>query len=777
MNTVGVEIVGSDELVDRKIEAEDYLLKETEDEDLIYSSLANYITSQFQISMDAKENSGIERRILDSQRAYNGNYNPADLAQIKNEGGSQIFMNLTATKCRAASSWIKDILMPAKERVFSISSTPAPDLPQGIKEEIEAALEKEFQELIKPPEQTQPQQGQPQGQPQQQGQPQRSTAEAQQTLRELNQSRRDILDAIDEEIHKESAHSLKRIENLIADQLVEGEWTDALTQFIDDFCVFPVAVMKGPVVTRRKKLAWVDGKPTPIDDFVFLNKRVNPLDIYPSPDATSIQDGSIIEHLRMSVSELSSLRGIEGYNDEKIEEALETESSDYLWLSTGIEDEKSDEEMRGNSTEANKGVVHGLHFFGPVSGKILKEWGVEKVCLESNDPYKMWEVEAILVGNDVIKCIINEDPLARRPYYKASFQNIPGSFWGRSIPELMSDIQRMCNACARSLSNNMALSSGPQVELYIDRLADAGDVEEIYPRKIWQLLSDKTGGGGRALNFTMVPSNAKELLVVYQDFELRADDVTSIPRYAYGNEKVGGAAQTASGLSMLLESASKGIKDAIRHIDDGLIKPRVEREFYWTLIKNPEIRYTGDVQVITKGSSALTVKGSEQLKRNEFLQITANQIDQQIMGVSGRAALLREVGMDLGIDETIVPTRLEIKASEKKQGEAHAAQMAEAKEMEMQKDAMGLQATEIQITGQERMHQATQALKQAELEYKKIKAQQDGQLKVMELEQRDRATTVKSMDSQQTVAAQEQTKVDNVNKELAFKIQTGQPGI
>ena len=495
------------------------------------------------------------------------------------------------------------------------------------------------------------------------------------------------------------------------------------------------------------------------------------------PPGGDFDEGNLIEHLRMSESELSSLRGIEGYNDENIEEALEYNSGDYLWLATGIEDEKSDEEMRGNSTEANKGVIHGLHFFGAVSGEILKEWGVERICLESNDPYRMWEVEAILVGNEVIKCVINDDPLARRPYYKASFQNIPGSFWGRSIPELMSDIQRMCNACARALSNNMALSSGPQVELYIDRLADSGDVEEIYPRKIWQLLSDKSGGGGRAMQFTQVPSNAKELLAVYADFELRADDVTSIPRYAYGNEKVGGAAQTASGLSMLLESASKGIKDAIRHIDDGLIKPRVEREFYWALVKNPDIKYTGDVHVITKGSSALTVKGAEQLKRNEFLQITANQIDQQIMGVAGRAALLREVGEDLGIDETIVPTRLEIKASEKKQGQAAAEAQQHEMEMEMQKDSIGLQATTVQIDGQMQMHQATQALKAAELEYKKQKAIQDGQLKVMELESRDRSQASKDINNLETTQMQEQTKADNVNKELSFKIQTGQPGI
>ncbi|MFP3489006.1 hypothetical protein R0K20_15495, partial [Staphylococcus sp. SIMBA_130] len=110
--------------------------------------------------------------------------------------------------------------------------------------------------------------------------------------------------------------------------------------------------------------------------------------------------------------------------------------------------------------------------------------------------------------------------------------------------------------------NNLAISSGPQVEVYYERLEPSESADEIYPWKIWKTKDSNLTGNNRALNFFQPTSNAAELLAVYEKFEIRADDATNIPRYSYGNERVGGAGSTASGLSMLMESANKGIKDA-----------------------------------------------------------------------------------------------------------------------------------------------------------------------------------------------------------------------
>ena len=733
-NVLEIDVLGPEEtsamlsrLDEEGVDVDGYVAIEPE-----YSSLTSSILKTFTKNRDAKRSSGIEDEIFTCLRDFNGEYSASDLSRIQEEGGSNIFMNLTATKVRAAQSWIRDILLSPNEDPFTIKPTPIPSLPEDLDSQLEDAFTKEF--LQKKSEVTQ------------EGQQPPTPKQVQDTISTLNRDKRDVRDAVLEEINLEALEQMKVMERKIKDDLKEGKWEDALSEFIEDFCIFPAAIMKGPVITKKEKLVWEAGVPIVKEDFLFLNKRVNPIDVYPDPSGSCTQDGDFIEHMRLSKIELYSLKGIKGYNSEAIDKVLESNNDGSCWFDSGIESEKAEEEKRGDMIDANDGIFHALHYWGVAKTEDIEDWGL--VIPDTEDENKYWEIEAILVGTEVIKCKLNDDPLKRRPYYKASYQNIPGAFWGRSLPSLMRDIQRMCNACARALASNMGLAAGPQIELYIDRLADAGDIEEIKPLKIWQVTNDPTGAQGRAINFFQVPSIANELLGVYEKFEQKADDATGIPRYSYGNDRVGGAAQTASGLSMLLESATKSIKDAIRHIDVGLIIPRVEYQFFWNIIKN-KIPYTGDIDVLALGSSTLTMKGAQTAKRQEFLQITANENDQRLMGPEGRAELLRQLGKDLGLTAKIVPSRLELR----KKIEEEKAQQQQMMEMQAQQQQGGanasLEATRMQIEGQERMHQQTQAIKAKELELKEMKDIDNALL------EREKLGIIKESNSQRAAVASE----------------------
>lgn len=743
---VGVEIVTIDQLVEKHMEGLDSYAKS--EETLATASLRSHIIQAFQENRDARESGGVNYLMLSALRAYNGQYDPEDLKKIEEEGGSAIYMNLTSTKVRAAISWIKDILLAGKEDAYSIRPTPVVQLPEEEVAAINEKVSKDFEKMLQP-------------EPQKEGQqPPRDIAE---TLKEIQEQKRDLYTAIQEELNKEAEFAFEIIELRIKDQMKEGKWEKALSEFIDDFCIFPTAFIKGPIVTLRKRLEWVNGEAVPVKDYVMMNKRVSPLDIYPAPEATSVTDGNFIEHLRMSRKELASLLDAgEPYKIDAIRRVLRNnEGLGYpSALDTNIEDEKAREELREDTHRANKNVFHGLHFFGTAPVKLLREWGMEDENIEGLDEEDEVEIEAILVGSEIIKCVLNDDPLGRRPYYFASYQKRPGSIWGTAPPYLMRDIQKMCNACARALSNNMGLSSGPIMELNIERLADGQEVEQLRPRDVVQVTSDPTGAQGRAVNFFAIPSVANELLAVYKEFEVKADDVTMIPRYAYGNERTGGAAQTASGLSMLLESASKGIKDAIRHIDEGVIIPRVEAEFYTTMLRG-DLDFTGDIDVIAKGSQSLTLAGAEQMRRNEFLQVTANPIDQAIMGEIGRAEILRKMAEDLGLGSNIIPNRQELKYKKKK------AEQAE------QGPPPQVQAAQIQNETNERIAKERNQIAAADLKRKQEKDRADIQLKAMEQEQKA------SSDAAKVTASLEDTKIKTsseerrANQAIALSLKTG----
>jgi hypothetical protein len=227
--------------------------------------------------------------------------------------------------------------------------------------------------------------------------------------------------------------------------------------------------------------------------------------------------------------------------------------------------------------------------------------------------------------------------------------------------------QVVCNAAARALANNMGIASGPQVEVSVDRLPDGEDLTQMYPWKIWQTTSDRTGGGQPAVRFFQPNMNAETLLNVYQYFQRISDEVTGVPNYVYGSSNVSGAGRTASGLSMLMENAAKGIKTAILSIDRAMTDV-LQRFYDHLMIYDDDDSIKGDMQIVPAGVVGTLLKESVQQRRNEFLQLTSNPVDIQILGAAGRAELLREAAKNLNMDiDKLIPDPDDIRKQQAEQ--------------------------------------------------------------------------------------------------------------
>ncbi len=674
------------------------------------SMLAGHIKKHWHRNKRAKDK--IQDKMLAALRQRNGEYDPTTLAQIREQGGSEIFMGITATKCRAAYSWVRDIILPAEDKAWRLRPTPLPDLPpelqQMIQKKAQAEAEAEIQQIAQQVQQQLMQQAQQSGQ---QPDPRR----VQQAIQQAVQAKQEeIADRLKSEVkqasRKRSKEAAQNMERLIEDQLAEGAWHEGIEEFVDDFVTFPAAFLKGPILRRRRKLQWARGM-QPVHKYVIRPEfeRVSPFDIYPSPDARTPNDGTLIEHIRYTRAQLYAMIGTPGFEERAIRGVLEDYGRGGLdqWLWSDQERRTLEDRDYSHLTDDDR--IDALHYWGNAQGLMLLEWGVPPEMVD--DPMREYEIEAILVGRHVIRVNINDDPLARRPYHKASYQNKPGSFWGTSIPELMADIQRMCNATARALANNMGISSGPQVVMKTDLLAEGSDVTEMHPWKLWQMKQGEMGGqsGGAPIDFFQPRSNAQELLGVYEKFEIKADDATNVPRYAYGNEKVGGAGTTASGLSMLMESASKGIKAAVAHVDLGVFRPAMEQLWLHNMMTSDDESIKGDTEVVARGASALIAKDAKQAKLVDFLQLTSNEFDMQALGRDGRAKLLREIARLMDMPDDLIPEDSEIEEQLSQQK-----QQPDPGMVEQQREAEEAKAE--------------LALKQAELE-------QEGQLKRQELEQ------------------------------------------
>ncbi len=595
--------------------------------------LSAYLRGAFDAANRAKD--PIERAMLKALRQRNGEYEPTKLSAIQRQGGSEIYMMITEVKCRAAESWLRDILMDTGTPPWDIKPTPLPDLPEARDETINQILGEKVTGLIEKIGQAP-------------------------TPAEVAQLKEVVAQELRFGVLQDAQNRTNGMKRKIADQFAEGGWPEAFNEFLTDLVTFPAAILKGPCVRRQRKLSWdtdEEGNTIAVADEQLAPEfeRVDPFRFYPEPGISKVSDGYVFEHHPLTRIDLSELIGVPGYDDDAIRELLKI-GNGQSWINSDVDLEK-DELERKHSTELRPTeIFDALEFWGKISGKMLLEWGLTEEEVE--DPAKEYDANVWIVGNFIIKAILNYDPLGEKPYAVTSFIRNPGAFWGKGIPEIIEDVQNVCNAAARSLVNNMGIASGPQVEVNLERMPTNEDITQMHPWRIWQVLNDPLGGSAPAVRFNQPDDNSSTLMAVYQQFSKLADDHSGIPSYLSGDLNVQGAGRTASGLSMLMGSAGKSIRQVVMHIDSDVIKLVVHRMFVYNMRYDEDESIKGDVQIIPRGAINLAVKDTVNTRRVEFLQATANEFDMEIIGTEGRAAILREVAKGLQMPEDeVVPTR------------------------------------------------------------------------------------------------------------------------
>ena len=642
-----LRVVGNDELSRVEREETERAAEQKQQSEFLLG-LSAHVRTCWDAARNAKK--PLEDIMLKSLRQRNGEYDADKLQAIRRQGGSEVYMMLTEVKCRAAESWLRDILMDDGTPPWDMMSTPLPELSPEHDAEVQEALSERVVGAIQ----------------------ETGMAPSRADLMELRE-------IVEQEyrfkVMQAAQTRVDRMKTKIEDQFAQGGWPDAFNEFITDLVTFPCAFLKGPIVRRQRHLGWTKGPDgmTRVEASERIApefERVSPFDIYPEPGVTTINDGYLFERHRLTRSQLSDMIGVPGYDDEALRAVLAQGPADS-WVVDTHEAAREEEERKFYTEMRPTDMYDALEYWGRVSGRMLQEWGMTEE--EVPDPDREYDANVWIIGRYVVKAVLNYDPLGEKPYTKTSFIKTPGSFWGRGIPEIISDLQNICNAAARALVNNMAIASGPQVEVNLERIPPNEDITQIYPWKIWQVMNDPLGSSAPAVRFNQPNDNANTLMAVYERFSRLADDHSGIPSYIYGDTDVKGAGRTASGLSMLMGSAGKGIRQVVMHIDHDVIYKIVHRQFVYNMRYDEDESIKGDAEIIARGAVNLAVKETVNVRRVEFLQATSNEIDMQIMGVEGRAAILREVakGLQMPTDE-IIPSREKLEFNARTQQAAQA---------------------------------------------------------------------------------------------------------
>lgn len=661
----GILRVVPPEGVDAMQRAQEPATDKSEEQQL--TQLAGYIRTQFDVMQRHRSSvAGWNDRMLAAQRMFNGEYDPQKLAQIRQFGGSDVYARVVAVKCRAASALLREVYLGV-EKPWGLDPTPEPVLPDEVTSAVAQLAQSEAESAAKLGQPTDPSQ-----------------------IRDRVYA---LMEAAQRAAKKRAAEQAKCAEDKLDDKLVEGNFYRALAEFISDLPRFPFACLKGPVVRIVPDVVWQNGQAVVENRPKMFWTRVSPFDLFFTPGVSDIEDASVIERTRLTRADLNDLLGLPGYNEEALRAVLADYGRGGLqdWMDP-TDAERAVNESRENPVYNQSGLIDCLEFHGNVQGRMLLEYGFS--AQDIPDELRDYFVQAWLVGRHVIKVQIAPSPRKRHPYYITSFEKVPGTPVGNALPDILSDIQEVCNAALRNLVNNMGIASGPQVVVNDDRLVPGTDGDSLFPWKRWHVSDDPMANHAsqrEPVSFFQPNSNASELLGIYEKFTQIADELSAIPRYVTGSERLGGAGRTASGLAMLMGNASKLLQTVASNIDRDVIQPLLQGLYDLVMLTDSSGLFRGDEAIRVRGVDVAVQRETNRQRQIEFLTATQNPVDIQLLGPKGRAKILRAVASDLGMPgEEILPSDEEIDAQLKQAAAAQALPPPGAKPEKPDSPALGV---------------------------------------------------------------------------------------
>lgn len=585
--------------------------------------LARYIGERFEEARRVRASSGVDQEMVEAAYAYMGKYRPDEMARI--EAGTEVYMGITQTKCRALQNWLADIMQNAIDKPFTLRPTPIVDVPPHLEE---VAVHRLVQEATQ------------------------GGLDADQLRDMVEQARALALDRA----AASAAKASKRMESKIEDQLLEGGWRDTYDQFVVDISSMPAAVVRGPVVSRKRRVSYANGTAQDVEEDVLTFRRISPFDFFPAPGAATPQEAAyLIERAQMTQSQLVKLKRTVGAQPEIISALLAAQPHGYKpWPTASTDDTKKEYEANVLSHSTGPDRTYEVAIYnGELPVHLAMQYGLSP----DGDYQDFLEVEVWACGGYILRAIANPYPLGRRPIYVSGFQRRAGSIWFDSLPKVLSNCQRMCNAAARATVKNMAFSAGPIAEVDVSLIPNEENLESVQPYKIYKVTKDPIQGDGAAWRFTQIDSVSPHLLRVYDRFSVEADNISGVPAFVVGNPDVAGAGRTLGGLSMLMGNAAKGIKRVVAFTDNLVIQPVVEMMFALNMLYSSDDTLKADAQVVARGASGLLQKELSQSRAIELLQVLVQPIVAQSGFVPPEAIprLLRDVAAGMGYDPDIIP--------------------------------------------------------------------------------------------------------------------------
>lgn len=552
---------------------------------------------------------------------YHGILSPTE-QKIIDDIGVDAHVNLSAMKAGVVQSYLAESLIQAGQLPWTIQPTPVPDLSDSgelmVAQSVQQSVEQGFRG----------------------------------DLRSL------VYSLKSEAARKELEHAQDIADNmmkLITDQCAEGGWNRAMFGFINNFCVYPYAVLAGPIPTRRVRMQWSGETLRPKYETFYEFKSISPWDFWWSPDSPDTQRGTgIFIRQRWTRQQLLDAAKMTSYIGENIIKVLDDANRNdfrYHWISNNPE--QTDSQVL--SWRDNDTTIDILIHWGYFSGRELTKYGIPG--LEDNEFYNAM---VTMCGRHIIQVLVEKNPtLNKRPVFTASFYTTQDRIPGESIPQRLRDVERCYETCLRYLISNAYYGSAPITEAdyaRVSKFMSDEDIGRIIPGSMY-FSEPELGNATPAFKYYSLPNNMaafQNALVYFMDL---ADRVTNIPAALHGTAQGSGANRTFRGAAMLQSNAVKAIQSAVFNIDEFVYKPLGELLYNYNMIYSKDQTVKGDCKIMARGVTALLQKETDRQNSYEILQMVASA-GQQLAALPNGAKIvqwaLKNVFQNMGVPKELL---------------------------------------------------------------------------------------------------------------------------
>ena len=437
----------------------------------------------------------------------------------------------------------------------------------------------------------------------------------------------------------------KNMEDRIRDILRKTAYNEEIQHSIHEMCLYGTGVTKAITLQKRNYPVYTSVR-TPDDileieaqieeELVPTVKHVSLWNIFPSPEASSIEDADyVIQRSFVSPIQLRAMaESGEGFLRDVVEEIIEGDEG----RNHGYDESQHPRKFDESSANRLKNIEV-LEFWGRLDGKDLSG----HLPVDPEDMPVSMPVVVTVVGDRVIK--INENPFDDTlPFHFCYWQKNPESIFGDGIYYAIRDSQAILNFCYAMMIEGKSLSASPLTVIDPNSFEPGTDTEQVYPGKQFRV---KPGASVRdAFMPVQIPDVTNGLLQIVQQLEREADLDSGQTAIGYGDMSPS-QTKTATGMSILNSNANRQTADVVRSVSK-MISGNITAIYRWLMVDDPDPELKGDYEAISTGYEQYIAKEVHNTQLVQFLQTIGQlpMLQQYIKFEAFSRPLLRAFNLD-----------------------------------------------------------------------------------------------------------------------------------